>query len=210
MDSDDPLEELCVADKISRFSIYFLFVCLFNLAFILGVPTVLLVPLVISAIAVPLTSPGGMLFIQPRVGKKQEIFHCKKFRTMRQGTPSGGTHEIGKSYVTKVGSILRKLKLDELPQAVNVVAREMNLIGPRPCLENQTELIRQRERYGVFDVTPGITGLGQCSGVDMSEPLRLSIFDHRYVVFRSILLDVKIALATVLGKGFGDPAGKKA
>jgi len=206
--SDDPLEELCIADNIPKLSLYFLFVFLVNLAFVIGVPTLLLIPVVISAIAVPLTSPGGMLFIQPRVGTKQKIFHCRKFRTMRQGTPSGGTHEIGKSYVTKVGTVLRKFKLDELPQAINVAAFEMNLIGPRPCLENQTELIEQRERYGVFQVTPGITGLGQCSGVDMSEPLRLSIFDHRYTVFRSILLDIKIAISTISGKGFGDPVGK--
>ena len=205
IDSKDPLEELCISDTMGRGSLYFLFANLLNFAFIIAVPTLLLIPVIISAIAVPLTSPGGILFIQPRVGTKQKVFSCRKFRTMREGTPIKGTHEVGKSYVTKVGAFLRKFKLDELPQATNVLFREMNLIGPRPCLETQTELRRQRERYGVFDIRPGITGLGQCAGVDMSEPLKLSIFDHRYKAFRSVMLDVKIVLSTVLGKGFGDP-----
>ena len=102
---------------------------------------------------------------------------------------------------------MRKTKIDELPQFWNILKRELNLIGARPCLENQTELVRQRQRYGVFDFLPGITGFGQVAGVDMSEPLKLAIHDHRYAAFRGILLDIKIALKTAIGGGFGDPVG---
>lgn len=203
-----PLEELCLSDPLGKFSIYRVFRALMNWIFVLAVPTVLGIPVIISALAVALTSKGGVFFVQRRLGTRKRVFHCRKFRTMQAGTPIRGTHEVGAAYVTKVGGILRKLKLDELPQAINLVFREMNLIGPRPCLENQAELIEERERYGVFGVRPGITGLGQVSGVDMSEPRRLSILDHRYAAFRGILFDIKIAIATVLGRGFGDPADK--
>ena len=205
-----PLEELCLSDPINKFSIYRVFRALMNWLFILAVPTVLGIPVIISALAVMLTSKGGVFFVQRRLGTRKRVFKCCKFRTMQAGTPIAGTHEVGAAYVTKVGGLLRKFKLDELPQAINLVFREMSLIGPRPCLENQAELIKERERYGVFGVRPGITGLGQVSGVDMSEPRQLSILDHRYAAFRGILFDIKIAIATVLGRGFGDPAAEKA
>lgn len=207
LEDEDPLEELCLADPLGKVSIYRAFTGLINGVFVLAVPTVLAIPTLASAVAVATTSKGGVFFVQRRVGSDQEVFECRKFRTMRTGAPVAGTHEVGKSYVTKVGAILRTFKLDELPQAVNVFRREMNVIGPRPCLESQTELIAERERYGVFGVRPGVTGFGQVAGVDMSEPRRLAIYDHRYAAFRSILLDVVIAIRTVLGGGFGDPVG---
>jgi lipopolysaccharide/colanic/teichoic acid biosynthesis glycosyltransferase len=209
LEHDQPLEELCLADPLSRISIHGIFVAIMNAVFVLAVPTILAVPVIVSALAIVLTSKGGVFFVQRRVGFKQKSFNCRKFRSMRAGAPVRGTHEVGTAYVTKVGGVLRKLKLDELPQAINVLFREMNLIGPRPCLEKQSELINERDRYRVFDVRPGITGLGQVSGVDMSEPRRLAIHDHRYAAFRGILLDIKIAIATVLGRGFGDPVGGK-
>ena len=207
IESNDPVEELCIADPVGKFSVYGLFVAILNFVFVLAVPTILGIPCLIAAVLVAITSAGGVFFIQQRLGRKLNPFQLCKFRTMFVGTPSAGTHEVGKSYVTKVGSFLRKSKLDELPQAWNVLKREINLIGPRPGLENQTELTKQRQRYGVFDIKPGITGFGQVSGVDMSEPKRLAIHDHRYSAFRAISLDVKIILKTILGGGFGDPVG---
>jgi len=203
----DPLEETCLSDPVGTFSVYGLFVAILNFVFVIAVPTVLGLPCLISGIAVAMTSKGGVFFIQDRVGKKQKPFKLCKFRTMFTGTPNAGTHEVGKSYVTKVGAFLRKAKIDELPQFWNVLKLQLNLIGPRPCLEKQTELVQQRQRYGVFELLPGITGYGQVSGVDMSEPLKLAIHDHRYAAFRGILLDIKIALKTALGGGFGDPVG---
>lgn len=207
IEDEHPLEELCLADPLGTVSIYRVFTSLINAVFVISVPTILAIPTVVSAVAVATTSRGGVLFVQRRVGSGGQVFECRKFRTMRTGAPVAGTHEVGKSYVTKVGAVLRTFKLDELPQAVNVFRREMNIIGPRPCLESQTELIAERERYGVFGVRPGITGLGQVNGVDMSEPRRLAIQDHRYAAFRSILWDIMIAIRTVLGGGFGDPVG---
>ncbi|MGI9597585.1 MAG: hybrid nucleoside-diphosphate sugar epimerase/sugar transferase [Acidimicrobiales bacterium] len=199
--------ELCLSDPLDGWSPYWPFSFAVNGLFVLAVPTVLAIPLFGSAIAVALDSPGGVFFVQHRVGFKQRVFECRKFRTMRTGTPVMGTHEVAKNYVTGVGALLRKFKLDELPQAANVLRREMNVIGPRPCLETQTELIEERQRYGVFDVRPGVTGLGQVAGVDMSQPKKLAIFDHRYAAFRSIAWDITIAIKTVLGGGFGDPVG---
>jgi len=206
-ESSDPLEETCLADPVGTFSVYGLYIAVMNFVFVVAVPTILGLPCLISAIAVATTSKGGVMFIQERVGKKKKPFKLCKFRTMFTGTPNAGTHEVGKSYVTKVGAFLRKAKIDELPQALNVLKREINLIGPRPGLAKQTELLKQRDRYGVYDILPGITGYGQVSGVDMSEPLRLAILDHRYAAFRGILLDTKIALKTATGGGFGDPVG---
>lgn len=203
----DPLEETCLSDPVGTFSVYGLFTAILNFTFVICVPTILGLPCLISGIAVAMTSKGGVFFIQERVGKKQKPFKLCKFRTMFTGTPNAGTHEVGKSYVTKVGHFLRKTKIDEFPQFWNILKRQLNLIGPRPCLEKQTELVQQRQRYGVFDLLPGITGFGQVAGVDMSEPLRLAIHDHRYAAFRGILLDFKIALKTAMGGGFGDPVG---
>ncbi len=199
--------ELCLSDPLDGWSPYWPFSFAVNGLFVVAVPTVLAIPTAGSAAAVALDSPGGVFFVQRRVGFKQQVFECRKFRTMRTGTPVMGTHEVAKNYVTGVGAMLRKFKLDELPQAINVFKREMNVIGPRPCLENQTELITERARYDVFDIRPGVTGLGQVAGVDMSQPKKLAIFDHRYAAFRSIAWDITIAIKTVLGGGFGDPVG---
>jgi lipopolysaccharide/colanic/teichoic acid biosynthesis glycosyltransferase len=199
--------ELCLSDPLDRWSPYWPFAFAVNGLFVLAVPTVLAIPTAGSAAAVALDSPGGVFFVQRRVGYRQRPFHCRKFRTMRTDAPVAGTHEVGRNYVTGVGEVLRKFKLDELPQAVNVFKREMNVIGPRPCLESQSELIAERARYGVFDTRPGVTGLGQVAGVDMSQPKKLAIFDHRYAAFRSIAWDITIAVKTILGGGFGDPVG---
>ncbi|QDP20443.1 hybrid nucleoside-diphosphate sugar epimerase/sugar transferase [Sphingomonas xanthus] len=160
--------------------------------------------LLLIAIAVRLDSPGPALFRQERVGRNQAKFICWKFRTMRVGTAHRATHETCASSVTRIGAFLRRTKLDELPQVVNLLKRELSLVGPRPCLPNQRKLIQERQARGVFEMRPGITGLAQVNGIDMSDPARLAIWDERYSALRSLQFDLKILLSTFLGKGRGD------
>lgn len=159
--------------------------------------------LLIVGIAIKLQSPGPALFIQERVGRHGNLFRCYKFRTMFVGTPNVGTHDAPRNAITSIGQFLRKTKIDELPQVVNIIKNEISLVGPRPCLPVQVELIEARRRRGVLTVKPGITGLSQVNGVDMSEPERLARWDERYVKLQSLLLDLKIMLATAMGRGNG-------
>jgi len=154
--------------------------------------------------AVRMQSPGPGLFRQERVGREGKIFTCYKFRTMHVATPNVGTHEVTASAVTTLGSFLRRSKLDELPQVLNILLNQMSLVGPRPCLPSQTQLIEERRRRGVLNAKPGITGLAQVNGIDMSEPAILAEWDERYLKLQSILMDVRIILMTAMGKGGGD------
>lgn len=147
---------------------------------------------------------GSPLFFQERVGRHRQPFRLVKFRTMRPGTPDVGTHLADPSRVTALGRFLRRTKLDELPQLWNVLRGEMSLVGPRPCLPNQTELIAARECLGVFAVRPGITGLAQIRGIDMSDPQRLAAVDAEMVRGFSVGSYLRILLATILGAGQGD------
>ncbi|KRC82774.1 lipid carrier--UDP-N-acetylgalactosaminyltransferase [Sphingomonas sp. Root241] len=155
-------------------------------------------------IAVRLSSTGPGLFAQERVGRDGRTFVCYKFRTMKIGTAQLGTHEISTSAVTPLGAFLRRTKLDELPQIWNILRNEISLIGPRPCLPVQTALVAARQRRGVLALTPGITGLAQVNGIDMSDPELLAEWDARYCASQSLLLDLRIALATAAGGGHGD------
>lgn len=156
---------------------------------------------------VRITTPGPGLFAQKRVGKDEKVFTCYKFRTMQSGTIQAGTHEVPQSAVTPIGRILRRSKIDELPQIWNVARGEMSLVGPRPCLTGQTELIEWRRKFDVFRCRPGITGLAQVDGIDMSTPERLARADGRYVALRTVALDVGIVVRTVF---FGiAPASKR-
>lgn len=152
-----------------------------------------------------LESPGPGLFVQERVGKHGRRFRCLKFRTMREGTIQAGTHEVPAAAITCLGKFLRRTKLDELPQVWNVLRNELSLIGPRPCLPVQTQLIAARKARGVLKLMPGISGLAQINGVDMSRPDELAKCDARYMALRSLLLDFSIVLSTGLGRGHGDP-----
>lgn len=154
--------------------------------------------------AVRLTSPGTGLFAQERIGRDQRRFICYKLRTMYRETPSAATHHTTSSSVTKLGRWLRRLKLDELPQLWNVLTGHMSLVGPRPCLPIQTELIEEREKRGVFRVRPGITGTAQVAGVDMSDPVRLAQIDARYAAEYSFTGDLALILRTLGGGGQGD------
>ncbi len=151
-----------------------------------------------------LQSPGPGIFAQQRIGREGQLFTCYKFRTMQQGTIQAGTHDISADSVTKIGSFLRKTKLDELPQIWNILRNEVSLIGPRPCLPIQIELIEARKKRGVLSVKPGISGLAQINDIDMSDPIKLAYWDARYIALQSLQLDFKIILATVLGNGQGD------
>ncbi|MEL6436214.1 MAG: sugar transferase, partial [Pseudomonadota bacterium] len=125
-------------------------------------------------------------------------FTLLKLRTMAPDTPDLPTHLAGAARVSRVGQFIRKTKLDELPQIINVLAGDMSFVGPRPCLPTQTELIAARDAHGVFEMRPGVTGLAQVKGVDMSTPVLLAQWDALYFARSSIPLDVQIMLATVL------------
>jgi O-antigen biosynthesis protein WbqP len=147
---------------------------------------------------------GSPLFMQERVGRQQKPFTLVKFRTMRPDTASVATHLADVSAVTKLGLFLRRTKLDELPQLWNVLMGEMSLVGPRPCLFNQVELITERELRGVFDIRPGITGLAQINGIDMSTPKLLAETDALMIKEMSLKAYFKYIFKTLTGSGSGD------
>ncbi|MFZ1388648.1 MAG: sugar transferase [Thiolinea sp.] len=144
------------------------------------------------------------LFRQPRVGRNQQPFMLVKFRTMRVGTASVATHLASSSVITPFGSFLRHTKLDELPQLWNVLWGDMSLVGPRPCLLNQYELITAREALGVFNARPGITGLAQVQGIDMSTSEKLAQVDAEMLKTLSLKAYICYILQTVTGSGQGD------
>jgi len=144
------------------------------------------------------------LFRQERVGRHQQPFVLVKFRTMRPDTASVATHLADASAVTGFGRFLRRTKLDELPQLWNVLRGDMSLVGPRPCLFNQHELIAERAARGVFDVRPGITGLAQVQGIDMSTPELLARTDAEMLASLRLRDYFRFIVLTVLGKGAGD------
>lgn len=147
---------------------------------------------------------GSPLFRQERVGRHQKPFVLLKFRTMRPGTVSVATHLVDASAVTTFGRFLRRSKLDELPQLWNVLKGEMSLVGPRPCLFNQKELISERASRGVFDVLPGITGLAQLQGVDMSCPRLLAETDALMMKDLNLASYFRYIVKTAAGSGRGD------
>lgn len=146
------------------------------------------------------------LFVQRRVGRNGTVFRLVKLRTMRADTRHVASHEVGASQITPSGRWLRRLKIDELPQILNVITGSMSFVGPRPCLPSQHELIAERERRGVLSLLPGITGPGQVAGVDMSTPARLAELDAGYLGPWSLRRDLALLIATATGKGRGDAA----
>lgn len=155
-------------------------------------------------------SKGSGFFIQERVGQNGKLFKLYKFRTMQRDTEQVGTHEVRASKITRIGRWLRRSKLDEVPQLVNVVRNEMSLVGPRPCLPTQINVLEERSKRGVLAMKPGVTGLSQVEGVDMSVPVELAKFDFRYKALRSLTCDFNLILRTACGGGGGDPANKAA
>jgi len=147
---------------------------------------------------------GAPIFRQIRVGRGQKPFVLYKFRTMRRDAPQVATHEASAALVTPWGRFLRRTKLDELPQLWNVLKGEMSLVGPRPCLPTQTELITERARRGVFAARPGITGLAQLQGIDMSTPRLLAETDAKMLAGLNLRAYLAYLLQTALGRGLGD------
>lgn len=161
-------------------------------------------PLLIATTIVGYFDTGSPLFIQERVGKNKKPFKLVKFRTMRLDTASVASHLADSSSITKLGKILRKTKLDELPQLVNVLKGEMSLVGPRPNLYNQQELIKARDNQGLYNVLPGITGLAQLNGIDMSTPELLAKTDKEMIDGLTMKKYFSYIIRTALGKGSGD------
>lgn len=149
------------------------------------------------------------IFIQERVGKNKRPFKLIKFRTMTIGTKSVASHLARNVSITKLGAFLRKTKIDELPQLVNVLKGEMSFVGPRPNLFNQDELIDEREKRGVYDVLPGITGLAQVKNIDMSTPKLLAKIDQKMINNLTIIDYFKYIIMTVTGSGSGDAVDAK-
>lgn len=137
-----------------------------------------------------------LFFLQDRLGLNKKIFKIYKIRTMFNETPDLGTHEVNEKQYLKIGHFLRKLKIDELPQIFNYIKGDINLIGPRPGLPSQNELLLCRDSYNIYDVTPGISGLSQVLGYDMSNPYLLSKIDKLYIDQKSLRLDIMILIAT--------------
>lgn len=165
---------------------------------------VLGLPVLVALTIIGLFDTGSPIFRQERVGRYKKPFTLVKFRTMKTDTASVASHLASASAITPFGGFLRKTKLDELPQLWNVLKGEMSLVGPRPCLFNQQELIAEREQRGVLNFRPGITGLAQVNEIDMSTPVLLAETDQKMLSRLSIKDYFKYIFMTVAGKGSGD------
>jgi O-antigen biosynthesis protein WbqP len=164
----------------------------------------ILSPVMLLLFVIGLFDTGSPLFRQERVGVHQKPFYLFKFRTMHIHAPSVATHLASVHSITPFGRFLRKSKLDELPQLLNVFVGEMSLVGPRPNLFNQSELIEEREKRGVYGIRPGITGLAQINKIDMSTPQLLAETDAKMIDHLNVWYYFKYIFFTALGKGFGD------
>lgn len=161
-------------------------------------------PILVAVTLIGLFDTGAPIFIQERVGKNKRPFKLIKFRTMSVDTKSVASHLASASSITKLGSFLRKSKIDELPQLINVLKGEMSFVGPRPNLFNQEELIAERDRRGVYAVLPGITGLAQVNTIDMSTPQLLAETDQKMIETLTIKDYFKYIIMTATGSGSGD------
>lgn len=161
-------------------------------------------PLLLILVVVGFFDTGSPVFCQERVGRNKKPFILVKFRTMKKDTASVASHLASASAITPFGHFLRRTKLDELPQLWNVLKGEMSLVGPRPCLFNQEELIIEREQRRVLSARPGITGLAQVNDIDMSTPKLLAETDEKMLSELSVITYFQYILMTVMGKGSGD------
>lgn len=166
-------------------------------------------PILLIATIIGYFDTGAPIFVQVRVGKNQKPFKLIKFRTMSVDTKSVASHLANTTSITKLGSFLRKTKIDELPQLINVLKGEMSLVGPRPNLFNQDELIEERDKLGVYSVLPGVTGLAQVSNIDMSTPKLLAAVDQKMIESLSLKHYFKYIIMTATGSGSGDAAKTK-
>ena len=151
-----------------------------------------------AAIAIIIEDGMPILFIQERIGKNQSIFNIIKIRTLKIGAPNIGTHQLENEYKLKCGKLIRKIKLDEFPQLINVLKGDINLIGPRPGLVSQIDLTQNRNAKGIYEIKPGITGLSQVLGYDMSDPAKLAEIDKIYIQKQSLYVDFLILISTFI------------
>ncbi len=165
-------------------------------------------PMLLVIYIVGLFDTGSPLFRQVRVGREQKPFTLVKFRTMKPDTASVASHLADFSAITPFGAFLRRTKIDELPQLWNVLMGDMSLVGPRPCLFNQIDLIDERQQRGVFKARPGITGLAQVNNIDMSTPKILAETDADMLKKLTVSAYFKYIIMTLSGKGAGDGVKK--
>ncbi len=161
-------------------------------------------PVLMVVTVIGLFDTGSPVFVQERVGRHKKPFKLIKFRTMSVDTQSVASHLASTSSITKLGAFLRKTKIDELPQLINVLKGEMSLVGPRPNLFNQEELINERDALGVYDAMPGITGLAQVQNIDMSTPKLLAQTDKKMIDTLTLKHYFKYIIMTATGSGAGD------
>ncbi len=162
---------------------------------------IVLIPVfLIIAVAIFIDDPGPVFFKQKRVGKDKKLFWLHKFRSMKVKTPDLPTHLLTnpEQYITRVGRILRKTSLDELPQVYDILIGKMSIIGPRPALWNQDDLIAERDKYGANDIRPGLTGWAQINGRDELEIDVKAKLDGEYVEKLSFAFDCKCFFGTIL------------
>ncbi|EJG1636718.1 sugar transferase [Vibrio alginolyticus] len=161
-------------------------------------------PILLCVIILGVFDTGSPIFVQERVGRNKKPFKLIKFRTMSLETQSVASHLANTAAITELGAFLRRTKIDELPQLLNVLKGEMSLVGPRPNLFNQHELIFERDLLGVYDVRPGITGLAQVQNIDMSTPALLAKTDREMLDSLTLKSYFKYIAMTVTGSGSGD------
>jgi len=169
----------------------------------------ILSPIMVLLLTIGFFDSGSPVFRQERVGINRKPFYLLKFRSMHINAPSVATHLASVHSITPFGSFLRRSKLDELPQLLNVFMGDMSLVGPRPNLFNQTDLIEERQKRGVYGIRPGITGLAQINKIDMSTPQLLAETDAKMVSQFNVWYYFKYIFLTVFGKGFGDRVVKQ-
>ncbi|MFH4557761.1 sugar transferase [Vibrio diabolicus] len=161
-------------------------------------------PILLVVIVIGLFDTGSPIFLQERIGRDKKPFTLIKLRTMSVETKSVASHLASSSSITKFGAFLRKTKIDELPQLINVLKGDMSLVGPRPNLYSQHDLIAERDSLGVYDVLPGITGLAQVQNIDMSTPALLARTDKEMINTLTLKDYFKYIIMTATGSGSGD------
>lgn len=172
----------------------------FDLYLALFATIFLILPFLIVAVLVRLTSTGPILYWSDRIGRDNKIFHMPKFRSMRVDTPAVATHLLQdpQQFLTPIGSFLRKSSLDELPQLLSIIKGDMSFVGPRPALFNQDDLIKLRTQYGVEKLVPGLTGWAQINGRDeLPIPDKVK-WDVEYLHKQSLVFDIKIIFLTFI------------
>ncbi len=177
---------------------------------------ILAIPMIAVAIAIKVDSRGPVLFMQKRIGKDKKTFKILKFRSMYCDTdPNAATHLLNNadSHITKVGKIIRKMSIDEIPQLFNIFVGKMSFVGPRPALWNQYDLIAERDKYNANSVKPGLTGWAQINGRDEVSIEEKAVLDGEYVARRGMLFDMKILFKTFFSvikhKGVAEGGVKK-